>query len=130
MAAYGVTAGFDTATAYKVDFAFEHFLEFLLHVDHVKEGPMRVRSKGHQNVNIAVGTKIITEYGAKEREFDDVPAVTERGNLVLIKRNRDIHKARLYWRPFLPFQHSHENEYSAIVDKRKNGRRISFLIQR
>src|SRR3990172_5101107 len=76
-AARGVAAPLDPPAAHHVHRPSQDPLQFVLHVDVVKEAPRRVRCERHQHVDIAVGTEILAQHGAEEGELGDLPAAAE-----------------------------------------------------
>lgn len=71
----------------QIHFAFEHLFQFFLHFDQIQQTPTCIWQETDQNIQIAVRTEIITEYGAKERELLNFPAFAKSGDRFGFKRN-------------------------------------------
>ena len=65
-------------------------LKFFLHGDKIKETPMGVGGKGHENIDIAFRAKVVSQSRAKKGQFSDLPPATKVGEFVLRKLKRYI----------------------------------------
>lgn len=73
-AAIGVSNG---RLLYQIDLPPQKGFQLGTHFNPIEEVPLRKRGQSNQYVNIAIGSKIRSEYGAKEGKFCYVPARAE-----------------------------------------------------
>lgn len=79
---------FHSSPFHQINLAPHNTLEFFLHDNKINETSASFGSKGHQKINIAIRTEIITSSRAKEGKFRNLPSATKGGEFVPRKFNR------------------------------------------
>ena len=55
--------------------------KLFFHSEVVEEAPIRFGGKCHKDINVTTGPEVVSQNGAKEGQFFNPPALTERFNL-------------------------------------------------
>src|SRR3972149_6675757 len=76
-AANPVLAAFYGTAAYQINITLQQSLQFLFHLDVVKQTPFGVRRKRNQQVNVAISSKVVAEGRAKQSQFGHFPTAAE-----------------------------------------------------
>ena len=74
-----VLAAFDRGALYEVHLAPEQRCQFRLDRYQISPRPRRVRCEGHEQVEVAVGTKVRSQDGAEEGQLSNPPSPAEEG---------------------------------------------------
>lgn len=61
----------------EMDLAAEDLPQVLLHGHEVEKAPWRVRGEGHQDIDVAVGPKVVAQHRPEEGELRDLPEPAE-----------------------------------------------------
>src|SRR3990170_5120363 len=77
-----VLAPVDGSPAHQVDLPAEERYQFLFHLDVIEQAPVGGRSEGHEHVHIAVRPEVVPQDRPEQRQFRNLPALAEVGELL------------------------------------------------
>ena len=77
-----VFAAGDRGFENQIDFAIEDLFQLVAHLHRLGEAARGVGVDVEEDVDVALGVKVVAENRAKEREFGDVPFFAEFGDLL------------------------------------------------
>lgn len=83
----GIRHAFDATSREEVNLAPENLAEIVFHVDEIEQAVGDLRCKGDQDVNVAVGSEVVSEHRSKQRELGDLPSLAKRYDGVARNRN-------------------------------------------
>jgi len=104
-----IRAALNSPASYQAHSAVQQCRKLILHGHVIKQSPLCIGEKGYQNVNIAMGAKIVSKSGAKQSQLTDSPASAKVGYLLTVNHNLQ--------QEFLVWLHRNQLQTSYTLDK-------------